>query len=221
MAAMGTLSAGLGHDMGNMVAAMRLRLDMLQKTADARTEHLEAVGDCVTYLHNLATGLRLMTLDPEDKKLGPEPVSLAAWWRAAHRVLASGVTHGIVVVSHVSEELPQVLINRVGLTQAAYNLVQNAADAMVGRRGCITIAAELDETRANVLLSFADDGHGMTEKVRQRCMDPLFSTKASSTSSGLGLALVHTVVKAANASISVESQAGQGTKFTLTLPVVK
>jgi signal transduction histidine kinase len=222
MVTMGTLSAGLGHDMGNMVLAMRSRLDMLNKGADSAREHVQAVSDCVNYLQNLASGLRLMVIDPEDKRLGPEKVSLAAWWTTAQRVLASGVTANIVVESRVPDDLPDVLINRAGLTQAAYNLVQNAVDAMKempGHRGCITITAELDASRANVLLSFSDNGPGMSDEVRSRCMDPLFSTKSTSTSSGLGLALVHNVMKNASGSVNIKTKLGHGSTFILRLPV--
>ena len=128
---------------------------------------------------------------------------------------------GIFVEGRLPASLPDVLINRAGLTQAVYNLVQNATDAMKGRRGCIMVAADVDVSRSHVLLSVADEGTGMTEKVRQRCMDPLFSTKTNSTSLGLGLALVHSVMKAANGSVSIETKPGRGTTFILSLPIAE
>lgn len=226
MATMGTLSAGLGHDMGNMVLAMRTRLELLEQGADSAKEHVQVLGDCVAYLQSLAGGLRLMAIDPTDKKLGPEKISLAAWWTAAHRVLASGITMGIVVESRVPEDLPEVFVNRAGLTQAVYNVVQNAADAIQSNaagdgEGRITIAADVDATRSKVVLRISDDGPGMTEDVRLHCLDPFFSAKSDSTATGLGLALVHSVMKAAGGDIRIETELGRGSTVILALPIAR
>jgi signal transduction histidine kinase len=222
MVAMGTLSAGLGHDMGNMVLAMRARLEIIQKSAESVNEHTQVLGDCVTYIHNLATGLRLMALNPNDhKRLGPDRVSISSWWIAAHRVLASGTTLGIELKCNIAENLPDVAVNRAGLTQAVYNLVQNAVDAMKGMRGSITIAAALDASGSNVLLSVTDEGPGMTEEVRERCLEAYYSTKTTGTSSGLGLALVQNVMKTSNGKIEIKSAPGKGASFILHLRVAK
>jgi len=231
MATMGTLSAGLGHDMGNMGLAMRLRLGMLRDLGEPSQEHVRVLGDCVSYLQNLARGLRLMAIDPADRRLGPEHVALAVWWEATKRVIASGVAVGIVVESDIPIDCPEVLINRAGLTQAMYNLVQNASDAMAGpnaigidkpvARGRIMVAAAVDESGSNVLLSVSDDGPGMTDEVRLRCLEPFFSTKTGSVSTGLGLSLVRAVTEAASGRINIESEPGRGTTFVLTLPMAK
>jgi signal transduction histidine kinase len=222
MVAMGTLSAGLGHDMGNMVLAMRARLEIIEKSAASVNEHTQVLGECVTYIQNLASGLRLMAIDPNDqRRLGPERVSIASWWAAAHRVLASGVTLGIFVESRIDENLPDVAVNRAGLTQAVYNLVQNAVDAMKDKRGCITIAAALDATGSKVLLSVTDEGPGMTDEVRARCLEAYYSTKSAGTSSGLGLALVQNVMKTSGGKIEIESSPEKGTSFILHLRLAK
>jgi signal transduction histidine kinase len=200
---------------------MRVRLEAIQKNAATVNEHSQVLGDCVTYIQNLASGLRLMAIDPKDKRLGPERVSIASWWDAAHRVLACGVTIGIFVESRIAPNLPDVAVNRAGLTQAVYNLVQNAVDAMKDRRGCITIAAALDPSGSKVLLSVIDEGPGMTDEVRQHCLEAYYSTKTTGTSSGLGLALVQNVVATAGGKIEIESVLGKGTSIILALPVAK
>lgn len=64
----------------------------------------------------------------------------------------------------------------------------------------------------------ADDGPGMTDEVRRRCLEPLFSTKPRAVSSGLGLAFVQTLVTRAGGRVDIESTLGRGTSVTLVLP---
>ena len=82
MASLGTLSAGLGHDMGNLLLPVRIRLDALAATASSpeRREEISAVRQCVEYLQRLSNGLRLFALDPEREGTGDEATDLAGWW---------------------------------------------------------------------------------------------------------------------------------------------
>jgi signal transduction histidine kinase len=219
MAAMGTLSAGLGHDVGNMAFAMRSKLEELRAGAKTSLEHIQVLGDCVSYIQSLARGLRLMALDPDDQRVAGESVALVPWWSAAHRVLVSGVTPGVSVEAHLPEDLPPVLINRAGLTQAMYNLIKNASDAMADHAGLITIDAGVDPSGSMVRLRVSDDGPGMTEEVRRHCLDPFYSTKSDETTSGLGLALVQSVLKKADGSVEIQSEPGRGTTVVLLLRI--
>lgn len=216
---MGTLSAGLGHDMGNLLLPMRIRLDSLAAhvTSEQAREDLEAIGTASEYLRRLASGLRLLAIDPGRPATTPA-TNLRAWWDEAEGVLRSVLPQGVSMEFDLPAGVPDVAISKAGLTQIIFNLVQNAGDATRDRAsGTVRITARAAEVR--VVLSVIDDGPGMTPEVRARCMEPFYTTKKRGISTGLGLALVYSLMREAGGGVELESQVGVGTTFRLSLPV--
>ena len=112
-----------------------------------------------------------------------------------------------------------VAMGRAALTQSVFNLVQNAADALrVRGYGRVTVCAQEMPGTSMVAVRVADDGPGMTEDVLRHCMEPSFSTKARSASSGLGLAFVQALVSRVEGRVEIESTLGRGTSVSLILP---
>jgi CheY-like chemotaxis protein len=107
-------------------------------------------------------------------------------------------------------KIPTVSGNAAELREAAINLILNATDA-----GTITIHTYQKEDR--VALEVIDTGTGMTEEVRQKCMEPFFSTKGDG-GTGLGLPMVFGIVKRHEGNIEIESSVGTGSVFRVTLP---
>ncbi|MEQ1529343.1 MAG: ATP-binding protein, partial [Methylococcales bacterium] len=110
----------------------------------------------------------------------------------------------------------QLTGNAHALRGALLNIVNNAVDAL-GRVGIIQITATLSNN--NLHLNISDNGPGMPEPIRQRIFEPFFTTKSQGT--GLGLAVVDSVVKSHGGSVSVASTVGAGTVFSLMLPCLK
>lgn len=222
MAAMGTLSAGLGHDMGNILVPIRLWIEELERAdlpADL-VEQVRSLRGSIEYLRSLASGLRSLSLDPNDAVDG-ESTDLAAWWPEAEGVLRAGLPRGVQIYGPSDDSLAAVRsagIPKHTLTQMIFNLVQNAGDALRDRgRGNVWIdVGPLDGGR--VRITVRDDGPGMTPDVRARCVEPFFTTKARGRGTGLGLSLVHTAVTRCGGAIEVESQPGGGAAFSLHLP---
>jgi PAS domain S-box-containing protein len=102
------------------------------------------------------------------------------------------------------------------LTEMMTNLLLNAIDAMPNG-GRLTLTTRTDQQRGWVVLTVADTGIGMSEAVRRRIFEPFFSTKGEA-GSGLGLAMVYSIVRRHGGEIRVDSEPGQGTTFTITLP---
>ena len=256
LAAIGTLTAGLGHDMGNLLLPVRLRLQALERMnlPEAAAEHLKAISTCGDYLKRLSQGLRLFALDPEDDHAMQESTSIAAWWPDVEPFLRNALPRSVVFSVNLPVDLPPLAIPAHRLTQVIYNLVQNAGDALRGRPdGHVTLSvtparSQKSEVRGqksevngsslssdlrpltsdltsdlrpltSVVISVADDGPGMTEEVKRRCLEPFFTTKARGISTGLGLALVHGAVVKAGGAIHIDSHPGRGTAFRLTLPL--
>jgi PAS domain S-box-containing protein len=217
LAMMGTLSAGLGHDMGNLLLPVRVRLDSLaaEPLSDQAREDVEAIRTAAEYLRRLAGGLRLLSLDPQ-RGAGTHWTDLPAWWADAEGVLRSVLPRGITLEADLGHGVPGAAMSKAGLTQVVFNLVQNAGDAMRDRAS----GRVLIRTRAEggkVLVSVIDDGPGMSPQVRARCMEPFFTTKSRAMSTGLGLSLVHGLVADAGGTVELWSEEGRGTSFTLRL----
>jgi signal transduction histidine kinase len=98
------------------------------------------------------------------------------------------------------------------------NMIINAAEAMQAG-GRLTLATHYDPAHRLIEVEFRDTGHGIPEENLERIFDPFFTTKDAGHGTGLGLAISYGIVKEHRGSISVESVAGQGTTFTIRLPV--
>jgi signal transduction histidine kinase len=220
MSSLGTLAAGLGHDMGNLLLPIRGRLESLNRqdlTAEARA-NLSSISECVEYLARLTRSLRMLALAPEESAPG-DAAELRSWWRE-HSALLSGIVPGnIRLEAHLPDDDLAVAMNPTALTQSMFNLLQNAADALKDRPGAhITLTARRAGD-AFAHISLADNGPGMTEDVRRRCLEPFFTTKTRGISTGLGLSLVDSLVRNAGGSIDIESAPGKGATFVLALPI--
>jgi PAS domain S-box-containing protein len=220
MASLGTLAAGLGHDIGNLLLPLDVRLKVLldaELDPDVR-ELVVGIQTCTCFFQQLSQGLRLMAADPLAGRTRTA-TELRRWWNDVGMIMKCVLPRGV----RMEQQLPAgecwVAMGRAALTQAVFNLVQNAADALRERGyGRVTIGVEEIPDTTMVAMRVADDGPGMTEDVLRHCMEPSFSTKARSASSGLGLAFVQGLVSRAEGRVEIESTLGRGTSVSLILP---
>jgi PAS domain S-box-containing protein len=233
LATVGTLAAGLGHDMSNLLLPIRARLHSL---ADAglpspALADVSAIGEAVSYLQRLASGLRLLAVDPDRSVERDTSTNLHAWWRDVEGVFRSALPRGVRLEGHCPADLPVVAIPASRLTQAVFNLVQNAGEAVASSagkpsdKGMIRITARsLEPSRANpelagpvVELTVEDDGPGMPPDVAARCFEPYFSTKTRAVSTGMGLSMVRAWVEGAGGLVRLRTAPGKGALFSLLL----
>lgn len=219
MAMMGTLSAGLGHDLGNLLVPVRVRLESLhqENLTDSAREDVEAIRTSAEYLRKLANGLRLLAIDPT-RSSPREATDIGEWWSEAAAIFRSVLPRGVMLHASLPEESAHVSISKAALTQVVFNLVQNAGDALRDRQsGVVRIEGLRDGDR--FVLTVVDNGPGMTPEVQARCMEPFFTTKTRGVSTGLGLALVYGLVNDAGGEVTLRTAPGQGATFELALPV--
>lgn len=219
LASLGTLTAGLGHDMNNILFPIRCRFNALDwdaLPADLK-ELLSSTRDSVDYLHQLASGLRLLATDSRDDERRTGATTLAAWWPRVRPLISKMVPDRVAIEAHFGAGLPPVGIAAHQLTQAVLNLVINAAEAMPAG-GRVLLEAQ-EQPDGGVAIRVSDEGIGMDDEVRHRIFDPFFTTKTRSLSTGLGLSVVHSLVTMSQGSVSVKSVPGRGTTFELTFPV--
>ncbi|MHC4219242.1 MAG: ATP-binding protein [Planctomycetota bacterium] len=219
LASIGTLAAGLGHDMNNVLLPIRFHLDALfaRDLPEEARKHFAEVRKSVEYLQQLADGLHLLSLDPEDAEASAAGTDIAAWWEQVGTLLARGLPKHVRLATSWPSNLPPLAVAPHRLTQAVLNLVVNAGEA-VGEDGKVRVWAEPFEDHRFVRIGVTDNGHGMTPQVKRRALDPFFTTKTRGLGTGLGLSLVQGVARSAGGTVQIDSAPDQGSTIVLTLP---
>jgi len=232
LASLGTLTAGLGHDLHNALLPLRVHVEELLEASrrePAIGENAAAIEAITSYLASLSRGMRMLSKDPAQGAEEGE-TDLLEWERSAGRVLGSAVGRAAELVVRVERDVARVKLADHRLTQAVFNLVQNARDAVVARWGEgkggrieLLCAPGADQT---VVVSVSDNGIGMDERTVRRCVEPFFTTKVRGArtdqgGTGMGLSLVSAYVQAAGGRLDVESKLGEGSVFRLVLPATE
>ncbi len=131
----------------------------------------------------------------------------------------------IVIKEHINEQCGMVSVDPVQIHQILINLCTNSAHAMDGDHGTLTVilesAGEDGQGQEWLCLSVTDTGCGIREDMLDRIYEPYFTTKEKSRGTGMGLAMVHGIIKRQGGRIEVDSEVGVGTTFRVLLPVSK
>jgi two-component system cell cycle sensor histidine kinase/response regulator CckA len=231
MDAVGQLAGGMAHDFNNLLTAIGSSADMAveqQGEAGALGEHL---GEIQRAARRAADLTRQLLAFSRRQVLHLESVDLAEVLVEAERMVRRLLGEGISVETRMEPGVPPVRADRSQLSQILINLAVNARDAMPDG-GTLTLAtgsrivtpADARRTRGLAagdysLLIVRDTGAGMDEAVRSRIFEPFFTTKEPGKGTGLGLSMVYGIVKQTGGYILVDSSLGQGSSFTIHLPV--
>jgi PAS domain S-box-containing protein len=220
LAELGRLAAGIVHELNNPLTAVTAYAEALiaklaprgQDPADVeKLRRIHEAGqriqrfsrDLIAYARPPADALELVALDRVLQQAAQmcEPALRAAQARVEQRL----------------EAVPPVWGLRGSLLQIFVNLLTNAAHALEPGGGTVTL--ELSPAGDHVAARVKDDGPGMTPEVRKRAFEPFFTTKVDGKGSGLGLSIVQGIVSRHGGAITLESDLGVGTTFTVLLPV--
>jgi PAS domain S-box-containing protein len=248
MASVGTLAAGVAHEINNPLAALianvefavqdlgRLRADIVEEGARAR-----AGGADVGWTRRLMLRLPELEETLQDARLSASRVrsivrDLKVFSRAGdeekhgpvdvHQVLESSlrmawneIRHRATLVKDFAD-IPPVHGNEARLGQVFLNLLVNAAQAIPeGRAEKNEIRLVTRRTSTNVIVRISDTGTGMTPDVRARIFEPFFTTKPAGVGTGLGLAICRRIIASLGGQITVESEPGRGTNVDITMPI--
>lgn len=234
MEALGTLAGGIAHDFNNILAAIigytelaRMSVPMENPAYDALHETLNAAGRATDLVRQILTFSRQQEHERRVIQITPIVCEVGKLLRAA--LPASIDIHTIVAPG-----LPNVLADPSQIHQVLMNLGANAGHAMRRQGGVLEISlgkivVSEGTVRANIGLNSGtylrvivrDTGEGMTPEVMQRMFEPFFTTKPAGEGTGLGLSVVHGIVKAHDGAVSVTTQRGLGSSFEIYLPAVE
>jgi CheY-like chemotaxis protein/anti-sigma regulatory factor (Ser/Thr protein kinase) len=230
MEAIGALAGGIAHDFNNILSAIigYTELATLNEGAEHCTSELKEALIAANRAKDLVKQILAFSRQTDEERM---PVRVALVAKEAVKFLRATIPATIEIKTHIDERSGAVLANSVELHQIIMNLCTNAQHAIGEQAGLLEVTvenAEIDLAHKNELIdleigsyvriSVKDTGYGMTPDVMKKIFDPYFTTKEKGVGTGLGLAVVHGIVKKYGGTIKVESELGKGTTFHIYLP---
>ncbi len=222
LAALGEMAATIAHEVKNPLASIEVMAGLLRRQMHDRQDAQAMLGEIINEA-KMANAIVLEVLDfVRPIRLQVDPTSVAQVVQDAIIVADRKLTKRATALSlDIPADLPKIQGDHQQLCQVVTNLIINACEAQACG-GSVHIRAVARpatgaEQPATVTLCVSDDGPGIAAEIRDRIFNPFFTTKPQG--SGLGLAIVRKIIDAHEGRIDVASEAGQGTTFTVTLPV--
>jgi PAS domain S-box-containing protein len=228
MASVGTLAAGVAHEINNPLAYVIANLDYArQELEEAAASHAPLNGDELPRaLREAREGAERVRLIVKDLKTFSRPDDTRLERVELHRAIDSAVTLAWNEIRHRArlvkayQPVPEVWANEARLGQVFLNLLINAAHAIpegAADRNEIRISTRVDE-QGRVVAEVHDTGTGIPEEIRSRVLEPFFTTKPLGEGTGLGLSICHGIVLSLGGELQFDTETGKGTTFRVILP---
>jgi signal transduction histidine kinase len=227
MQALGQLTGGIAHDFNNQLTVIQGSADMLARPAlpdEKRIRFAQAIVQAATNAASLTSQLLAFA---RRQPLKPERLDLNDLIGEMDDLLDRTMGERVKIVTDLCPMRCRVEVDRAQLQSAILNIASNARDAIRGKDGAgggtLTVRTrDLGniEGRHLVALAIEDSGEGMTADIADRVFEPFFTTKGTGQGTGLGLSQVYGFATQSGGEVTVESEPGKGTTFTLILPCV-
>jgi signal transduction histidine kinase len=213
--AVGRLASGVAHDFNHLLSLM-LGYAQRGRTADDVDGLRQAVLGMEAAAHRAAAVAQTLLNFARPQPLRMETFDAGDALHEIRPMLEQLFDPGVKMSIDIAPTTNPIVFDRAQLALAVLNIAANANHAMAtDGRFRISVRAAAP---AHVEMEFADNGHGMSADVRERIFEPFFTTKPSGEGTGLGLAVVSTLVKNAGGVLTVQSEPAQGTIFRIVLP---
>jgi CheY-like chemotaxis protein len=234
MEAIGTLAGGIAHDFNNILAGIigfaELGLHEVSNplSADLHFREILKAGQRARDL------VRQILAFSRQREQDRKPIEIGDAVKEAMKLLRATIPVSVEFITKIDDKLPTVLADSTQVHQIVTNLVTNAWHAIGNKRGVITVQLQpflVDEDFAHgnpelrpgryVRLSIRDNGRGIPPEMLGRIFEPFFTTKGPDEGTGLGLSVVHGIMKSFDGSITVYSAPGEGTTLNLFFPALE
>jgi PAS domain S-box-containing protein len=234
MEAIGTLAGGIAHDFNNILGIIlgnaELAMDDVPEWNPAQ-QNLDEVKKACLRAKELVKQILSFSRKSETEQ---KTLKFAPLVTESINLLRASIPTSIEIRQHIASGLHKIFGDPTQIHQIMINLCNNAAQAMENEGGILELALEnieIDENAASqhpdlnsgphVHLRVSDTGDGISPETLERVFDPYFTTKDVGSGTGLGLSVVHGIVKSHHGRISVESEIGKGTTFHILFPAVE
>ncbi len=221
LAAVGQTVASLSHSIKNILQGMRGGADVVELgLRKGNTPVVKSGWDIVS--RNLERIYELtmnMLAFSKQRKPELEMTNLNPLMDEVVALMGTQYEHKrVALIADLAENMPPLPLDGGGIHQAVVNLLSNALDACAEDKGAVTLSTDFDDATDEVVITIRDNGEGMSPATRRRLFQPFHSTKGLK-GTGLGLVVTKKVVEEHGGRIEVESKAGEGTTFTIRLPI--
>ncbi len=215
--AIGRLSAGIAHEINNPLTTIMTSSMMLQEEMDPGDEMYEELQ----IISNEAQRCRKIVQSLLDFARQTKPMQKlqdinAIIQESIYLTKKQAEFNDISIELNLSEDLPQIYVDKEQIQQLLINLILNAVEA-TEPGGTITISTDDDAAGKEIHIHVIDTGKGIAKENLERIFDPFFTSREFGT--GLGLSISHSIVERHGGTINVDSKPEKGTRFTVTLPV--
>ncbi|RMD52457.1 MAG: PAS domain-containing sensor histidine kinase, partial [Nitrospirae bacterium] len=234
MEAIGTLAGGIAHDFNNILTPIIINTELA--LLDLREHHplrdqLKEVLDAAMRARELVQQILTFSRQKEEER---RPLRLAPVIKEALKLMRASIPSTIEIRHYIEDEGIMAVADPVRIHQIIMNLCTNAAYAMRNSGGVLEVSLEKIEFGGEVAsiypdikegsyirLSIKDTGEGIRQDIINRIFEPFFTTKRTGEGTGLGLSVVHGIVKSYGGAIHVKSEVGKGSVFEVLLPMFK
>jgi PAS domain S-box-containing protein len=233
MEAIGTLAGGIAHDFNNILTAILGYTELMLLGVPENSSHRRNLIQVLNAGNRAKELVQQILVFSRQSEQQHKPVQVGPIVKETLRLLRATLPSTIDVHQHIAIPMEQdlVLADATQVHQVLMNLCINAADAMPEKSAKLEVSLDAVDVDADmaagspdmnpgpyVRLTVSDTGHGMNRDVMDRIFDPFFTTKAQGKGTGLGLAVVHGIVKSLAGTITVYSEPGIGSVFRVFLP---
>jgi PAS domain S-box-containing protein len=220
LAALGSLLAGVAHELNNPLSIVVGYSGLLHDSAkdDATRRRAKEVHVAA---ERCARIIKTFLAMARSKPASRSAVDIETQIDSVLELTGYGLrTSGIEIVKRFGGKLPTTLADGDQLHQVFTNIVLNAQQAMVNVAGPRRLTIETGVREGMLCVTLADTGNGMPDHVMARIFEPFFTTKPQGVGTGIGLSVCMGIIEAHAGRITVDSTVGEGTSFTVTLPIV-
>lgn len=231
--AIGTLAGGIAHDFNNILGAIICYAELAQMDVEDKKATLAHLGQVLVASHRAKELVSQILAFSRHSSPEKRPMDIRPVLKESMKLLRSAIPSTIEMEVAIEETLPKIMADPAQLHQVIMNLCNNSLHAMRHKPGRLIVKAqgfELAQEMAHELpdckpgtylkLTVADTGEGMEMQTQTRIFEPFFTTHPPGESTGLGLSVVHGIIKDHDGFIQVYSQPNQGATFHVYLPAL-
>ena len=234
MEAIGTLAGGIAHDFNNILTAILGYAELTGFDLERDSHASQNLGNVIKASHRAKDLVKQILSFSRQNEKEKKPIIISSIIKESIKLLRISLPTTIEIRQDIESNPGIINANPTQIHQVMMNLCTNAAHAMSEKGGVleVTLANVALDASAELIhpdlqpgqylrLTVSDTGEGMPAEILERIFEPYFTTKDISKGTGLGLAVVHSIVKSHQGTVKAQSESGKGTNFTVYFPIIR